>query len=137
MNTKRCKACGRELSLDQFGSHYLTKDGKQSVCRTCMASYVRNAAAKRKVCSCCGKEKALFKFHRHAGMADGRQKQCKMCKARYAKYINSPTIPRVSATQETKQDTQSVSALRSALMAKLAEHEKKAAHIKELLEAIE
>lgn len=47
--TKVCKTCGRELPLDAFGSHKLTCDGKNTVCRECVADkMVRNAEKARR-----------------------------------------------------------------------------------------
>ena len=47
--TKVCKTCGRELPLDAFGSHKLTSDGKNTVCRECVADKMaRNAEKARR-----------------------------------------------------------------------------------------
>lgn len=34
---KKCKGCGRELPLSEFGAHNRAKDGLKSVCRECAA----------------------------------------------------------------------------------------------------
>ena len=47
--TKVCKTCGRELPLDAFGSHKRTSDGKNTVCRDCVADKMaRNAEKARR-----------------------------------------------------------------------------------------
>lgn len=39
--TKVCTRCEEEKSLDQYGNHSKTRDGKQSWCRACSADHAR------------------------------------------------------------------------------------------------
>lgn len=41
--TKVCKECGRELSVEQFGRHAKTKDGLQPLCKDCRSAKVKKA----------------------------------------------------------------------------------------------
>lgn len=36
MDTKRCKVCERELPLEEFSRHAMTKDGLHTTCKACM-----------------------------------------------------------------------------------------------------
>lgn len=35
METKICKQCGRELPLDSFAKHHISKDGHMAYCNSC------------------------------------------------------------------------------------------------------
>lgn len=35
METKICKQCGRELPLDSFAKHHISKDGYMAYCNSC------------------------------------------------------------------------------------------------------
>ena len=39
--TKVCKHCGRELPVDNFGRHPVTKDGYQPVCKECRSKEMK------------------------------------------------------------------------------------------------
>lgn len=46
METKICKKCGQEKSLDQFNKQKRTKDGLRTWCRTCFSKVVAEWASK-------------------------------------------------------------------------------------------
>lgn len=35
--TKKCKVCGKELPIEEFSKHAMTKDGYHTTCKGCMA----------------------------------------------------------------------------------------------------
>lgn len=41
---KKCRGCGRELPLSEFGTHNRAKDGLKSVCRECAANATKDRA---------------------------------------------------------------------------------------------
>lgn len=48
METKVCKKCGREFTIDQFRADKSQKDGHASVCKFCQSEYEREWAKKRR-----------------------------------------------------------------------------------------
>jgi hypothetical protein len=59
MDTKKCKKCGKDKSLDQYQNNPQTKSGKGSRCNTCLAEDIRE---KRKNPDYKGRFK-LWAFH--------------------------------------------------------------------------
>ena len=43
VQTKVCKACGRELPVSQFGKHARTKDGYQPICKECKSEKAKKS----------------------------------------------------------------------------------------------
>lgn len=48
METKVCSICGKELPLSEFYSHKNSKDGYNSMCKTCHKERAHKAAVERK-----------------------------------------------------------------------------------------
>lgn len=73
METKVCKHCGRELTLDNFYKNKNCADGLQGTCKECHREACRKANAKRmmgnstvdKIVSECG----LYKVYAHPELA--------------------------------------------------------------------
>lgn len=62
---KKCKGCGRELPLSEFGTHNRAKDGLKSVCRECAAKATKDRAPRGS-----RKEKGAAKSGPLAGFPD-------------------------------------------------------------------
>lgn len=45
---KRCKRCGRELELTEFGFSKVTTDGYMSICQECRAERAKNLKERHK-----------------------------------------------------------------------------------------
>lgn len=48
METKVCRKCGRELSIDNFSKNCKHKDGLQNMCKECVSEYMKEHAKKKK-----------------------------------------------------------------------------------------
>lgn len=87
---KTCGKCASSLSLDAFGRHGKSPDGRQAWCRSCQSEYgrVRRAelAAREDIslpatkwCPRCETVKAADQFHKHKQTRDGLQAYCAGC----------------------------------------------------------
>lgn len=108
---KCCSKCDMLLPLEDFSPEKKGRHGRKSVCRRCLAQYIRELCARHKErfvdtkdknasfvetslkrCSFCKKEWPLFRFVRDLRSRDGREYRCKACYtlpagAAYADYV--------------------------------------------------
>ncbi len=88
METKICKVCGRELTLDHFSKSKAFKDGYQSTCKECQKkkklkkegistdNFIMEGT---RVCPVCGKELPISEFGLDRRSPDGRRWLCRNC----------------------------------------------------------
>ena len=65
METKICKQCGRELPLDSFDKHHVSKDGHMAYCNSCREEQRKQSplgGAKLTVKPICGGNPDLASF---------------------------------------------------------------------------
>lgn len=85
--TKTCRSCGREKSVDEFYRSPAYKDGRVPNCKPCVREYDKELMARPKVapatgkkrCCRCQKLKETGEFHARARNADGLRSECKEC----------------------------------------------------------
>ena len=46
VTTKKCKGCGRDLPIENFGKHIRTPDGLQPLCKECMSARLKKGHKK-------------------------------------------------------------------------------------------
>ena len=61
METKVCKKCGRELSVENFAINRRNKDGYQAECKECKAEYMKDYWLRKKAKK---KENELIEFEK-------------------------------------------------------------------------
>lgn len=89
IETKICKRCNKELTLDKFYKHPGYKDGLCNKCKICVGEVqYENVLEKQKqvesniwTCSSCNRELVLDSenFHKRSDSVTGYQHRCKVC----------------------------------------------------------
>lgn len=123
---KTCTKCKVDRPLTDFSDHMLTKDGKQSWCKICIATRNRERYADMRktrpakprgrakagaseghaICPLCRQEKLLEAFYDHNYARNGKGSYCKECvklrsKLRYAE-AKRKFLEKTNGTTERK-----------------------------------